>query len=359
MGLVHQHEEFAREEVEQRARPRALGTRRDVAGVVLDARAEAELLELLQVELAAHLDPLGLQQLPLHLELRDAQAQLLADGEDGVVDLLLRRGELLAREDVHRGEVLQGVAGERIEPGEAFQLLAEELDAQGVLGVGRVELDDVPAHAELAPGEVEVVAGILEVHEAGQELFPADGLSDAERDHHALVVATVPDAVDAGHRGHHDDVPAREQGIHGGEPEALDLLVHAAVLLDEGVGARDVGLGLVEVEVADEVLDRVVGEEGLELGVELGGEGLVMGDDQRGLAGVLDDIRDGEGLARAGDAAQRLGLGPGQDAGGQFFNRLRLVAGRRVIGHKLEHAGKLEAKPGRVNPSGMERVAPQ
>ena len=34
-----------------------------------------------------------------------------------------------------------------------------------------------------------------------------------------------------------------------------------AVLLDVGVGARDVGLGLVVVVVADEVLDRVVGEE--------------------------------------------------------------------------------------------------
>ena len=44
-----------------------------------------------------------------------------------------------------------------------------------------------------------------------------------------------------------------------------------------------VRLGLVVVEVADEVLDRVVREELAELGVELGGERLVVGEDERRL----------------------------------------------------------------------------
>ena len=44
-----------------------------------------------------------------------------------------------------------------------------------------------------------------------------------------------------------------------------------------------VGLGLVVVEVADEVLDRVVREELAELGVQLGGQRLVVGEDQRRL----------------------------------------------------------------------------
>ena len=52
------------------------------------------------------------------------------------------------------------------------------------------------------------------------------------------------------------------------------------VLLDVGVAARQVRLGLVVVEVADEVLDRVVGEEVAELAVELRGEGLVVGQDR-------------------------------------------------------------------------------
>ena len=77
-------------------------------------------------------------------------------------------------------------------------------------------------------------------------------------------------------------------------------------LLDIGVGARDVGLGLVVVVVGDEILDRVVGEEDLELAVELGGERLVGREDQRRALRRLDHLGHGEGLARAGDAEQHL-----------------------------------------------------
>jgi len=51
----------------------------------------------------------------------------------------------------------------------------------------------------------------------------------------------------------------------------VDLVVDERVLLDVGVRLRDVGLGLVVVVVGDEVLDRVLREERLELSVQLGG----------------------------------------------------------------------------------------
>jgi hypothetical protein len=79
-----------------------------------------------------------------------------------------------------------------------------------------------------------------------------------------------------------------------------------AFLLDVGVGARHVGLGLVVVVVGDEILHRVVGEEVLELAIELRGQRLVRRQDQRRALGRLDDLGHGEGLARAGDAEQHL-----------------------------------------------------
>ena len=45
-----------------------------------------------------------------------------------------------------------------------------------------------------------------------------------------------------------------------------------------------------------------------------------------GLAEVADDVRRGEGLARAGDAQQRLVAVAGLEGFGQFGDRLRLVA---------------------------------
>ena len=69
------------------------------------------------------------------------------------------------------------------------------------------------------------------------------------------------DAVDAVRRGDHDDVAPGEQGRRRGMTQLLDLFVDRGVLLDEGVGRRDVGLWLVVVVVADEIDDRVVGHE--------------------------------------------------------------------------------------------------
>jgi hypothetical protein len=57
--------------------------------------------------------------------------------------------------------------------------------------------------------------------------------------------------------------------------QLVDLVIDRRVLLDVGVGRGDVGFGLVVVVVGDEVLDGVLGKELLELGVELGRQGLV------------------------------------------------------------------------------------
>ena len=89
---------------------------------------------------------------------------------------------------------------------------------------------------------------------------------------------------------------------------------------------RDVGFGLVVVVVGDEVFDGVVGEEVLELLVELGGEGLVVGEDQRGALGGLDDFGHDVGLAGAGDAQQGLVFIPFVYAVNQLLDGLGLVA---------------------------------
>ena len=111
---------------------------------------------------------------------------------------------------------------------------------------------------------------------------------------------------------------------------AVDLLVHRRVLLDIGVGARDIGLGLVVVVIGDEILDRVVREEALELAIELGGQRLVGREHQRRALRRLDHLRHGEGLARAGDAEQHL------VALMRVHLRHQLGDGRRLVALGLE-----------------------
>ena len=118
--------------------------------------------------------------------------------------------------------------------------------------------------------------------------------------------------------------------------QALDLVVDRAVLLDVGVGRRDVRFGLIVVEVRDEVLDRVFRKELAELGAELGGERLVVAEHERRLLDELDGPRHRHRLAAAGDPEQRLGAVAPQHAARQGFGRLGLIAGQRKGRDELE-----------------------
>ena len=229
------------------------------------------------------------------------------------------------------------LAGERVELGDALDLVAEHRQAPGaVLEMGREDLDRVALGAEGAAGEVELVAAVLQLDQGAQQPLALDLLALLQGQRHPGVGLGRADAVDAGDRGHDDDVVALEQGARRRVAHPVDLLVDARGLLDVGVGARDVGFRLIVVVVADEILDRVVGEERLELAVELGRQDLVRRQHDRRALHLRDDVRHGEGLARAGHAQQHLvPLLPPQ-ALDQLDDRLRLVAGRLELGDQLE-----------------------
>src|SRR5439155_23018046 len=94
--------------------------------------------------------------------------------------------------------------------------------------------------------------------------------------------------------------------------------------------------GLVVVVLADEVLNRVLQEEALELAIELGRQRLVVDDDQRGLLDALDHVGEGEGLAGSGHAQQNLVRQPAIDTLRERINRLRLIPRRLKICNEFE-----------------------
>jgi hypothetical protein len=65
--------------------------------------------------------------------------------------------------------------------------------------------------------------------------------------------------------------------LRGRQAHLVQLVVNGRVFFDVGVGAGDVGFGLVVVIIADEILDGVFGKELFELAVKLRGEGLIAG----------------------------------------------------------------------------------
>ena len=96
----------------------------------------------------------------------------------------------------------------------------------------------------------------------------------------------------------------------GRQAQLVQLVVDGGFFLDVDVARRDVRFRLVVVVVADEILHRVIREEGFELVVELRGQRLVVRQNQRGPADGLDHLGHGEGLPRARHAQQHLVLLP-------------------------------------------------
>ena len=78
-------------------------------------------------------------------------------------------------------------------------------------------------------------------------------------------------------------------------------------------------------------------DDGFKLAVELGGQGLVMGQHQGRFLQLLDDIGHGKCPAGTGDAQQRLGFVPFVDALYQRFYRLWLVAGGLEWGFQVKN----------------------
>ena len=340
MALVHHQEEVLGEEVDQAEGPVPRLAVSEVQRVVLDPVAEAHLLKHLEVVVRAHLDALRLEVFPLLLEPGDPLLELRLDGRD-------RRGEraaaphvLVRRVEVELLKLADLVPGQGVELAQRVDRVAEEFDAQSVLHVGRHHVDHVAAHPETPGLQLVVVAVVDVVDQPLKERIPPEFRARPDRDPELGEVLGRAEPVDAGDARDDDHVAPAHQGARRRKPEALDLLVDRGVLLDVGVARGDVGLRLVEVVVADEVLDGVLREERLELREKLGRQGLVVADDEDRPLAARDDVGHREGLAGAGHAEERLVPVPRAYRADKRLDRLGLVAGRLVVGAELKKHGQ-------------------
>ena len=328
VALVDEEQGVVGQVVEEGGRRLAGVAPGEVAGVVLDAVAVAQLQHHLDVVEGALLQALGLHQAVMLAQPLEALDQLRLDGIDGAEDGLPGRDVVGLGVDRHPRHLAPHLAGQGVEEADGVDLVIEELDAHRLLvGVRRVDIDDVAAHPVGAAPEVHVVAGVLQLRQAAQEPALVDQLAAGEVQAHLQVLVGVPQAVDRRHRHHDQRIAALQQRLGGGEAHLLDVVVDGGILLDEGVRRRHIGLGLVVVVVGDEVLDGVVGKERLEFTVELRRQGLVgRHDDGRALQ-ALDHVGHGEGLAGAGDPEQGLVGQPRLEPAHQAVDGRGLVAG--------------------------------
>ena len=363
VGFVDEDDEVVGEVVDQRVRRAPRRAAVEDAGVVLDSRGESELLDHLDVVEGSLPQPVGLELLALQLQLGGARLQLRPDLLDRALDRLVCGDVVGRRPDGDVVNLVEDLAGQRVEVLDPLYLVAEELDPVGRLGVCGHDLQHLATDPEAAAGDGGVVALVLHLHQLAQHVVAVDLVADPEQLHLLLVELRRADPVDAGDRGDYQHVPACKQRRRRRVAEPVDLVVDRGVLLDVEILRRDVGLGLVVVVVADEVLDRVLGEELPELVAELRRQRLVVGDHQARSLHGLDHPRHRERLAGAGGAEQRLEALARAEALGQSLYRLRLVGGRRVggveleIGHPDDDSGAISSTRPAASPRGSSRRA--
>ena len=338
MGLVHKEDEVLGKVVQKAGRRLALLATVHVAGVVFNAVAVAELLEHFQIELGALFKALGLEKLSLLFEMGKPLLEFHTNVCTGALQVVLLRDVVACWIEHCLFDPGKCLPRERVNLAHRVYVVAKVFDAQGLLvTVGRDDFNGVPAHAKRSPVKVVVVALVLDVHKALHELFHGQMLAFLNGNDKACVVLRGTQAVDAGHRGHDDHVPAGEQGMGCRVAQLVYVVVDGAVLGDIGVRSWHIGLGLVVVVVAYEVLDSVFGEEFAKLRVELGSKGLVGRNDKGRPATACYDVCHGKGLAGACDAKQHLIFDALFQIGGKGLNGLWLIACWLVGADQFEH----------------------
>ena len=326
MAFIDHQQEILWEIVQQGKGRLARSPAVKIPGIVLDALAIADLLHHLHVVAGPLLQPLGFHQPVRSLQLRHPGFHILFDLLKGRLHLFPAGGIMASRENGHVGPIHQHLAGEHVYLADPVDLIAKKFHPECLVRpIGRKDIQHIPFGPEGTPGKIVFVALVLDVHQPAHYVVPVDLHALAQGNGQLQIFLRVPQGIDAAHRRHDDHIPPLVQGAGGAVAQLIDLIVHRGHLFNVGVRGGDIGLRLVIVVIGDEILHRAVREKCLQLPAQLGGQGLVMGDDQGRPLHPLDHLGHGEGLAAARHSQQYLEPVPPLNPFGQGVDGLGLI----------------------------------
>ena len=179
--------------------------------VVLDAVAKAHRLEHLKIIIGALLQTLRLEQLVGRLELRHALIALFADRFQSRLDLRLL-GHVVRCRPYGNGLVLtKHLTGDLIDLGNQLDLVAKELKPQRMLGIRRIHVNNIAAHAERATCQVIVIAIILNVNKCMDKVITLERHLLVDVRSQTRIVLRRANAIDTRDRCDNDHIASREQ----------------------------------------------------------------------------------------------------------------------------------------------------
>ena len=205
MALVDEEQEVLGEEVEQTVGTLARLTPIEVAGIVLNARAVAQLLNHLHVVLHTFLYTLrldGVAQLGEEVHLLD---KVVLNHADGPLRLLLGGHEEVGRINLIVGIAPQTLQGDGVKLFNAVYLIVPERDAQDDVVVGHVDVYGIALHAEVATLQRKVIAHVERLYQLAEQgvavhLLALDNLDDILRE--GIGAAHTVNTRNTGHDHH-------------------------------------------------------------------------------------------------------------------------------------------------------------
>src|SRR5881296_2100993 len=166
----------------------------------------------------AGLQALRFQELVLRAQLGQSCRQLGPDARHGALVRRALRDEVRGWIDRGLVHLLDDVARERIDLGDALDFIAPELDAHRLFVIGREDLDRIAPDAEGAALEADVVALVLHGYEIGQQRVATPRLALLRGHQQLLVQLRIAEAVDRRYAGDDDDVVALHQARRRAQP---------------------------------------------------------------------------------------------------------------------------------------------
>ena len=333
MALVDEGDEILRKIIQQAERSHALAASVEIPRIVLDAGAVVHFLNHFEVIFHPLLQPLCLQHAALPFEICQPGAEVVLYMADSLLLPFVRGHEIARRVYGHLVQFVDHGTRSRVYDVQGLHFVAEELYAYGVLSVANAYVNCVASDAEAAALEIGLRAVVEGVHQLVQQTHLAARLAFFHIYRLGVEVFGVAYTAEAGDAGYDYHVAAAgQQGGSGAQTQFLYFVVDAQVFFDICIGAGNICLRLIVVVVGDEIFDRVVGKEGLELAVELCGEGLVVTQYERRPLQLLYDVGHSESLSRTGHSQQGYGVTAAIDGLAQSAYGGRLVSGGAVWG---------------------------
>ena len=192
MALVHDKQKILGKVVDERVRRTSRRTPRQHARIVLNTRAETDLLQHFNVVAGALRDALCLDQLAVFLEVFYALFQFFFEVLDGFLQFFLGRNVMARRENSNMTQFTERNAGQRVNTADAVHLITEKLDTDNILiRVYRPDFHRVATHAEAVALKRNVVALVLNVYQSTDELLAAHLHARTDGNHHAFVIDRI------------------------------------------------------------------------------------------------------------------------------------------------------------------------